>query len=151
MEMKLLKTADGVPFTQDMKLFFYIKGIGFVKSTGVCRLYVDIEEDSMNIVEFYCPGGRQHVPIVMCYSSREAYNLEKTKKYDFSSVCDRCGTVANFMSDDPEKLPSFPVGIPSKWPGATEHLIDGNRCMYLQLEQMKARNEEAAQRLPRTT
>ncbi len=146
MSKKQLRTADGVPFTQDMKLFFHFTGIGVVRSTGVCHLYVDIEEDSMNIVEFYCPGSRLRVPIVKCYSSKEAMELEKTRKYPFSSVCDKCGVEANFMSADPEKLPSNPVGITTKWPGATEHLIDGNRCVRRQLKQMKARNEEAAKR-----
>ena len=72
MTNKLLRTADGVVFTPDMKLSFCIPGTGVVRSTGVCRLYVDVEEDSMNIVEFYCPGGRLRVPIVQCYSSKEA-------------------------------------------------------------------------------
>ncbi len=66
-----------------------------------------------------------------------------SKKYNFSSVCNKCGVVANFMSSDPYKLPSYLAGIPNKWPGATEHLIDGNRCTCLQLEQLKAK-------LPRT-
>ncbi len=69
---KLLRTADGVVFTPDMKLSFCIPGTGVMRSTGVCRLYVDAKEDSMNIVEFYCPGGRLRIPIVQCYSSKEA-------------------------------------------------------------------------------
>ncbi len=77
---KLLRTADGVVFTPDMKLFFNVTGIGIVKSTGVCRLYVDVEEDSMNIVEFYYPGSRRRVPIVKCYSSKEATETAEAVK-----------------------------------------------------------------------
>ena len=67
--------------------------------------------------------------------------VEMSKKCNFSSVCSKGGVVANFMSADPYKLPSYLAGIPNKWPGATEHLIDGNRCTCLQLKQMKAKYE----------
>lgn len=72
MRDKPLKTADGVVFTPDMKLFYNIKGVGIVQSTGVCRLYVNSEEPSLNIVEFYYPASGRHIPIVQCYSSKEA-------------------------------------------------------------------------------
>ncbi len=53
--------------------------------------------------------------------------------------CPYCGTEANFISARPDELPSWPVGIPNRWPKATEHLIDGKVCIRKRLTQPEER------------
>jgi hypothetical protein len=53
--------------------------------------------------------------------------------------CPYCGKEANFISAKPSELPSHPVGIPSRWPNATEHLIGGKVCVRRRLTQSEAK------------
>jgi hypothetical protein len=53
--------------------------------------------------------------------------------------CPYCGTEANFISADTSRLPSWPVGIPNRWPKATEHLIGGRVCIRKRLTRSEER------------
>ena len=54
-------------------------------------------------------------------------------------ICPYCGTEANFISAKPDELPSYPAGIPSRWPKATEHLIGGKVCIRKRLTRSEER------------
>ena len=55
--------------------------------------------------------------------------------------CPYCQTEANFISAKPEELPSYPAGIPSRWPNATEHLIGGALCLRKRLTRSEDRRQ----------
>ena len=55
--------------------------------------------------------------------------------------CPFCRTEANFISAKPQELPSYPAGIPSRWPNATEHLIGGAVCIRKRLTRSEDRRQ----------